>query len=114
VVERRTSGFGHCPREALVQELLDLVTDLGDEVIPIVEGQARRRHGLPDAHADVDRPDERAALPHRITAALDRHRNDGRLRFDGHDESPLLEREQRPAAASGAFGEDEKRIALAK
>ena len=45
-----------------------------------------------------------APFPHGGAAAANRHRHNGRLRLDRHDEAALLERQEVTGAASGALG----------
>jgi len=92
---------------------LNFAPNLGNERIAVADRQAPRLDRRADPDADVDRPHEGAALVHRVTPTLDSHGDDGRLGFDGHDETTLLERKQVAGATARALGENQERVAIA-
>src|SRR5580765_5804463 len=109
-------GFGmwDFPYRSLVQQRPNRAADALDQHVAVIERQSFCRNRLADTHADVDRPDDGAALPHGGAAALDGHRHDRRLRLDGHDETALLERKKIAGPAPRPLGKNQEGVARAK
>src|SRR4051812_3354464 len=99
---------------ALREERGDGVSGADHQRVAILERQAGCRNWRAKAHADLDRTDDQASLPHRVTRAIDRDRHDRRLPLNRHDEAALLERQQLPGAAPRALGENQERVPLAQ
>src|SRR4029078_11885345 len=110
----KQAGLGSLiPEGSFVEQLLNFASNLGNEGVAVADGQAPGLDRRPDPDAAVDRPHEGAALAHRVTSTLNSHRDDGRLGFDGHDETTLLERKQVAGATARALGENQDRVAIA-
>src|SRR5439155_6549537 len=73
------------------------------EPLPVVEREPRGGDRL--THQDADRPraQPNTALGKNLEGVVDVHRHDGHARRDGEAERRVLERQQLPGAAAGAF-----------
>src|SRR3954470_19444670 len=67
---------------ALREERGDGVSGAAYQCVAILERQAGCRNWRAKTDAHLDRTDDQASLPHRVTRAVDRHRHDRRLPLD--------------------------------